>query len=374
MSTNNLYKKYRPLKLDEVCGQEKVVKDLKKRSLDNSFSHTMLFSGYSGLGKTTLQRIVAKNILCKNKDQNGNSCNTCYICKTIDEEKPSNFYFEINASNLNIDETRALVEASSTRSLSSVNAKVFVIDELQEMKKTPAALKNLLKPLETNSSYLYFILGTMQLSDIPDAIKNRCVPYKLHQLSYEDITQYLCDICNGEGIQIDTEEKANTLITIAQNSNGSMRTAVSYLERCIYSEIWDSKELLNELNIISDVQLVEIINKLLSNNMSVFTTKIDKDLLERVRQTLNAIYKHLHGVELEFWQKNQLKGINKTSVQNVFTLIEGLNKLTYFPYITQELIDFTLINAMKQEVVKEKLVEESNEELQVKQRVRVKTN
>lgn len=342
----SLYNKYRPKSLSDIVGHEKSVSELKKRSKEDNFSHTMMFSGNSGLGKTTLQRIVAKNILCQNKDEEGNSCNTCDICKCIDEEKISNFYTEINASNLNIDEVRELAESAKKKNLSTVKRKVFVIDELQEMKKSQSALRTLLKPIESEIPNVYFILGTMQESDIPTSIKNRCVHYKLKDLSFEEIAQNLYSICTKEGIAIDTKEKADTLIAVAQNSDGSMRTAISYLERCIYSNIWDSKAIIEELGIVSNEGLITIINHLLTGNVKLFENDITKDILDRIRWILNVLYKSKAGVELNAYQKSFLKGIINVDAVFVSKIISRLNELTMLPYINQEMIDFALINIL----------------------------
>ena len=347
MENNTLYNKYRPIKFSEIVGHSRVISELQKRAKDNIFAHTMMFSGNTGLGKTTLQRIVAKTILCGNKDVNGESCNICDICKTIDNEKINNFYMEINASNLNIEEVRSLVESTYRKNLSSIKRKVYVIDEFQEMKKSPAALKSLLKPLENEINNVFFILGTMSEQDIPPALKNRCVHYKLKDLTFEEISKCLYNICLKEEIKIDTTDKANTLITIAQNSDGSMRTAISYLERCIYSDLWQPNIVLTELGILSNDNLGTLINKLLTGDVSIFEQEITKEILEKIRWALNLVYKKKEGVELNSYQKSYISTIANVSSETLSSIIDKLNKLTFFPYITQELIDFTLIDILK---------------------------
>lgn len=242
-----LYNQYRPSSLSGVIGHDKTIKALIKRTKENDIPKRILFTGITGIGKTTLMRIVGKNILCNNKDKDGNSCNQCEICNAIDNEQMNSFYTESNASNLNIDEVRKLVQDAEMKSFSQAKAKVFVIDEIQEMTKAKAALNNLLKPLEKEYKNVYFILGTMSPKDVPTSIKNRCATYDLKPIAIDEISKQLYSICNKENIKIDTEEKANVLITIADNSYGSMRTAVSYLERVIDSELWTVSEVIKEL-------------------------------------------------------------------------------------------------------------------------------
>lgn len=339
-----LYNKYRPLTLLNIIGHEKIIKDLQKRSKENSFAKTMLFSGKSGLGKTTLERIIAKNILCTNKDSSGNSCNKCDICLTIQNEKPNNFYFEINASNLNLEEVKSLIESSRVKSLSKSTKKVFVIDELQEMKKAQAALKNLLKPLESDIPNTYFILGTMDESEIPTSIKNRCVHYKLKDLSIEQILNYLAFICKNENINIDNEQKAEVLIAIADNSNGSMRTAISYLERCIYSEIWDKEDLLKELNLASNKTIVHLTNMILTNDIKIFEQEINKEIIDKIKNILINYYKVKNKIKLEYYKNIELNGILDIDISIVKNCLIEFFKLNNYAYINQEIIDYTILN------------------------------
>lgn len=348
MSLNEmLYNKYRPTKLSEVVGQKLIIKDLQKRSKDNSLPRVILLSGPTGLGKTTLERIISKNLACNNKDVEGNSCNTCDICETITQQKKNTFYFSENCSNLGINEVRELVENMSVKSFSKSKIKIFSLDELQEMRKTPAALNNLLKPLESDSPYTYFILGTMSEKDVPKAILNRCTHYRLKPHSLTDIANQLQYICKQENIDINTEEKADVLVTIADNSYGSLRTAISYLERVINSELWTVAEVVSELDIISNVDLVSNINKLFNGDPSALNITYSTELVDKLRYMFGTMYKIQSGVEVPRWQADQLNGISKTiTLQQIDSALQKLFMLNQYPYVSQNLIDYILIQIL----------------------------
>jgi len=343
-----LYNLYRPKTINEVVGHDNTVKALKKRFKDNDIPHRILLTGITGIGKTTLMRIISKNILCNNRDKENYSCNTCDICKAIDNEQQNGFYHELNASNLGINEVRDLVQDAEIKSFSQAKAKIFCIDEIQTMSKTPAALANLLKPLEKDYKNVYFILGSMgDVKEIPKAILNRCTTYNLKPISMEDIAKQLYGICKAEGIEIDSEEKANVIITVADNSYGSLRTAVSYLDRVIDSELWTVTEVVKELEIISVNDMVKSINNIFKGDPKAFEITYTKELVDKLRNTISTMYKIKSGVEVPSWQTKQLNGIDKTiQLSQIEFALDQLFELNKFSYLTQELIDFILVKIL----------------------------
>lgn len=344
----NLAQIYRPLIFDEVSGQSIIIKELKKRSREKSFPQVMLLSGYTGTGKTTLSRIIAKSILCMEPSRSGDPCNECKSCKAINEESFMMNYKEYNASNLNIESMRALEDTVSKKSmgLATSRKKVLYIDELQELSKSKAAAKNLLKILEKPLTETYFILGTMDIDKIDNAIQNRSVLYKLKLIESNDILDYLVGIATKEKYinENSGENEAKVLNAIANNSNGSLRTAISYLERVIFSDIRNENELISELGLITDVKLIEIINGVLSGNIQVLQNEINNDILELMKLKLSLLYKAKSKIELNPWQKSQLNGINDVSIDNIRFTLENIFELNKFPFLNKSLIEFSLIN------------------------------
>jgi DNA polymerase-3 subunit gamma/tau len=346
----NLFSKHRPLTISQIYGHDTIKKDIFNHIQKDNLPKVIMFSGNAGTGKNTLEKILSKIILCKNKDSEGNPCNVCEQCQTVIKEKVSNYYYLYDGTHIGIDESKTIFEIASKRNLSTVQEKIIVIDEFQGLANTPKALSALLKVFEKPQDHVRFILLTMTEDKLPKdckvAIQRRGVIYRLKDLTFEEIAKYLYEICNKEGIAINTKDKADTLITISQNSLGSPGLAVSHLERCIYSDLWNPKTVLEELGIVSNETLTIIINKLLSGDVSVFENEINKDIIEKIRWILNILYKSKSGVNINNYFKSCISGIKPIASENIFNTIDKLNKITFFPYISQELIDFTLIDIL----------------------------
>ncbi|MAZ40838.1 hypothetical protein CL654_01870 [bacterium] len=144
-----LYRKYRPQSLNDVLGQDHIVEALKHSLKNKSISHAYLFSGPRGTGKTSIARILAREL----------------------KTSPEDLYEIDGASNRGIDEIRSLKEGVATLPFASPY-KVYVIDEVHML--TKEAFNALLKTLEEPPSYVVFILATTELHKVPDTIVSRC--------------------------------------------------------------------------------------------------------------------------------------------------------------------------------------------------------
>jgi len=344
METNQFSLKYRPQLFSEIYGHKKTVNDLLDRSKNNNFPKVILFSGITGSGKTTLENILIKAMLCDNKI-GGEPCNKCSYCKSIDSGKPIENVSFYNGSNLGIDEARGIEDKTDHYILSKKNTKIFVIDEMQEIPNARAQ-KNLLKILEKTSDDCYFILGTMDKSKIDSAIINRSVNYNLI-LDYKEIRDYLQYIIVKENIVVNEKSKLpQMVVTIVDNCGGSLRTAISMLERVINSGIETDEELFKELGIVSDIMINETIKGLLSGDINKIDFKVNEIVLENLSKKLIILYKYVCGIELNGFEKSQLRGIGrigedkKIIVENTF---DGLAKLNNYAYLKPDIIQFQLM-------------------------------
>lgn len=335
---------YRPKTLSEIVGHEKIVAEIKTRFTNKDWPQVSYFHGFTGTGKTTLAFNVAKLIQCQNKIDAVTPCNECQECRDINNESFINGTFMYNASNLDTDAMRDIDELSQVSSWTSDN-KVIIIDEFQELYSNKKASKNLLKALEKPNKNTYFILLAMDDTKVDKAIRNRAVSYKLYPIDYMKISEYLYNICQSKGLELN-EEQIDILMAIAENSAGSVRQACAHLERVLAGNIWNKEELKSILNFSSSEDIATISRLLIDRNPEVFNLELSDELLDRVKSSLVKFGKSLIGVKLNEWEKSQLKGLvgyKPATLSKVQVILDNLNELSRFSYTNREVIDSQLL-------------------------------
>lgn len=199
-----LYRKYRPQAFSDVVGQEQAIELLTNAIKQKKISHAYLFCGGRGTGKTTVARIVARDIGCNNED-----------------------IIEIDAaSNRGIDEIRELREAVRTAPFSSPY-KVYIIDEAHML--TKEAANALLKTLEEPPSHVVFILATTDPEKLPATIVSRCQKVVFKNPTHEVLSGRLIHVAGTEGFDLSSD----TARLIAVHGKGSYRDALGVLEQVI---------------------------------------------------------------------------------------------------------------------------------------------
>ena len=219
-----LYRKWRPVDFDDVSGQDAITDILKYEVANGKLSHAYLFCGSRGTGKTTCAKILAKAVNCLNP-RNGNPCNECEACRSIDAGIATDVIEMDAASNNGVDNVRDMKdEIAFTPAL--LKYRVYIIDEVHMM--SGSAFNALLKTLEEPPSYVVFILATTEFHKLPTTIVSRCQRFDFRRISSENIMARLSYIAKNEGISL-TDDGARV---IARVSRGGMRDAVSLLELC----------------------------------------------------------------------------------------------------------------------------------------------
>lgn len=230
-----LYRKYRPIDFDEVLGQEHIVKVLKGAIKLGNISHSYLLHGSRGTGKTTIARIIAKELNTSPED-----------------------IFEIDAaSNRGIDDIRELREGVSTLPFNS-KYKIYIIDEVHML--TKEAWNALLKTLEEPPNHVIFILATTELEKVPETIVSRCQVFVFKKPSLSVLKELVQGVAKKEGFKIDLAGAE----LLAVLGDGSFRDTHGILQK-IMSYSKDKNIDAKEVALVTGAPQTSLVNEFLES-------------------------------------------------------------------------------------------------------------
>ena len=231
--TNNskvLALKYRPQVPEDLIGQEVVIETIFNGIKSKKTPNAYLFTGIRGVGKTTIARIIAKALNCKNGIDNLCKEKFCENCSSIINSNHIDVLEMDAASKTGVDDVRDLIEFSRYGP-TSAKYKIFIIDEVHMLSKQ--AFNALLKTLEEPPNYLKFIFATTEIKKIPVTVVSRCQRYDLSRIKSDQLFDFLKDIAKKEKGLISDE----ALKLIVKISEGSVRDSLSLLDRGLMSNI-----------------------------------------------------------------------------------------------------------------------------------------
>lgn len=205
----SLYRKYRPLKLADVVGQEQVTEPLENALRENKVSHAYLFTGPRGTGKTSVARIFAHEV-------NG--------FKYELEDDYTDIVEIDGASNRGVDNIREIREKALVKPTSG-KYKIYIIDEVHML--TREAFNALLKTLEEPPEHVIFVMATTDAHKVPVTITSRAQTYNFKLVEPDVMLKHLHSICEKEKIEIEPE----ALKIIVARGGGSFRDSLSLLDQ-----------------------------------------------------------------------------------------------------------------------------------------------
>ena len=257
--------KYRPIYFKDIYGQDATVKALRERISNNDYPQAICLRGPYGCGKSSLAYITAAAMMSHDLDGEPNWDSP--DCKSILDQTFDRDVMLLDASRWSgKDSMLEFTQCLETRPLFSKSGiRVCIIEEADQASN--AAMLSLLKILESTKTYNKFILCSMEEKGIPKSILSRCQVYNIKSLATKDIMYGLKHIMELEGLWKDDSIPLNFrtegLKTIADCSEGSMRNAVQYLEKCITSKVFAPDEISSLLGIMDETATWKILDLLL---------------------------------------------------------------------------------------------------------------
>jgi DNA polymerase-3 subunit gamma/tau len=228
-----LYRKYRPAKFSDVVGQEQVVKVLEGSAKLGNISHSYLFAGSRGTGKTSVARIFAAAIGCS----------------------PNDIYEIDAASNRGIDDVRAIRDGVFSLPFESP-FKVYIIDEAHML--TKEAWNAFLKTLEEPPKHVIFILATTEMEKVPETVISRCQIFQFKKPTTVMLKELTMEVAKKEGFSLDSAGAE----LIALLGEGSFRDTLGILQKVV-SFSKDKKISVDEIGIVTGAPKGVLLNDFL---------------------------------------------------------------------------------------------------------------
>ena len=240
MGYQALYRAWRPDSFAEVCGQEPIIRTLKRQIVTGHTGHAYLFCGSRGTGKTSTAKLLARALCCANP-VDGEPCGECEACKALKSESSLDVLEIDAASNNSVDEIRMLRERIAYPPTVG-KKKVYIIDEVHML--STGAFNALLKTLEEPPAHAVFILATTDPQKMPATVLSRCQRFDFKRITVATIKERMKVVLNGIGRSC--SEAA--LDEIAVSADGGMRDALSLLDMCLsYTEGTVEADLVREV-------------------------------------------------------------------------------------------------------------------------------
>lgn len=269
MSYQVIARKYRPQRFADVVGQEHVTQTLSNAIEQSRIAHAYLFCGPRGTGKTTIARIFAKCLRCKNAPTT-TPCNECPDCLAITSGNSIEMLEFDAASNTQVEKIREMIIDHVKYMPASGKYKLYLVDEVHML--STSSFNALLKTLEEPPPHVIFLFATTDPEKLPPTILSRCQRFDLRRIPAALITKHLAAIAKIEKVKIDQA----ALNAIARGADGGMRDAESTLDQLISfcGDKIEETDVLSMFGLAAESQILNLSKAVLNGEIQTALTEL----------------------------------------------------------------------------------------------------
>ena len=347
-----LARRYRSRDFDEVVGQEPIARTLTNAVSSGRVAHAYLFCGTRGVGKTTMARLLARELNVTRELVEHDA-----ISEAIMRGEDLDVIEIDGASNRGVQEARDLI-ASAGLKPSRCPYRIYIIDEVHML--TRDAFNALLKTMEEPPEHVKFILCTTEPNDVLQTIQSRCQRFDFRAIPDHLITEHLQRILGQEGIDADED----ALARVSRLGAGSMRDALSILDRLLAADPDRiTKELIEEmLGLPAQSRIESMLDATLAGDAGA-ALAIGQDLLQEgitIEQALDSLTESLRsmligitcGVDSELLPlaeegrsalRVRLEGVDAAGVLHMIARCEATARHARFTASSRALFDALLV-------------------------------
>ncbi len=304
--------KYRPKKLDDVVGQEEIVKRLKAYVKAKNMP-SMLFAGRAGIGKTASALALAHELYGENISRN---------------------FLELNASDeRGIDVIRGKIkDFAATLPYGDVSFKIIFLDEADAL--TRDAQQALRRTMEKYARTCRFILSCNYSSKIIEPIQSRCALFRFKPLSDEDIIKRLKYIAEKEKLHV-TDDGYKAIVYVAE---GDMRKAINTLQvAAIISKKITENVVFKVASRAKPEEARKMVDLALKGKFTEARKQLDKLLYEYGLSAEDILLQlHREVIEMDMDDRAKLEIIDRIGEAN-FRVTEGANERLQLEALLAEL-------------------------------------
>lgn len=263
----------RPKTFKEFIYNEHIVFVLQAMLEENMMPNGIMFSGIRGIGKTTLARLVAKTLNCKEYPTK-EPCNKCESCLAANDNLHPDIREIDGATHGNIEDIRRIIDEIQMAPMVG-SKKIFIIDEAHNLGRSTASWDALLKVLEEPPPHILWVFCTTQKNKIPETIKSRLISLDLKAVPTQTIADYLCYISEA------LDQNEDSAMTIARAADNSIRDALTILEKIsayCADHGWDITTVSSAIGAFDTSIVVNILHAITQKNAVGVWAELEKQL------------------------------------------------------------------------------------------------